>query len=79
MFWMGAEEFYVYGGTVQRLPCTVRDYVFSDFNEGQIDKVTAATNTAYSETAQLTFPFPTERLLPYQLYGILDPSFVMNL
>jgi hypothetical protein len=49
VFWMGAEEFYVYGGTVQRLPCTVRDYVFSDFNEGQIDKVTAATNTAYSE------------------------------
>jgi hypothetical protein len=49
VFWMGAEEFYVYGGTVQRLPCTVRDYVFSDFNEGQIDKVTAATNTAFSE------------------------------
>lgn len=49
VFWMGAEEFYVYSGTVQRLPCTVRDYVFSDFNQGQIDKVTASTNTAFSE------------------------------
>ncbi len=49
MFWMGAEEFYVYGGTVQRIPCTVRDYVFSDFNTDQSQKVYAATNTAFSE------------------------------
>ncbi len=49
VFWMGAEEFYVYGGAVQRLPCTVRDYVFSDINTDQLEKVTAATNTAFSE------------------------------
>jgi hypothetical protein len=46
---MGAEEFYVYGGTVQRIPCTVRDYVFSNFNSDQAQKVYAATNTAFSE------------------------------
>lgn len=49
VFWMGAEEFYVYGGAVQRLPCTVRDYVFSDINSDQLEKVTAGTNTAFSE------------------------------
>lgn len=49
VFWMGAEEFYAYGGTVQRLPCTVRDYVFSDINEDQLSKVTASSNTAFSE------------------------------
>ena len=49
VFWMGAEEFYVYNGAVQRLPCTVRDYVFSDINTGQLEKVTASTNTAFSE------------------------------
>ena len=49
VFWMGAEEFYVYGGAVQRLPCSVRDYVFSDINKDQLEKVTAATNTAFSE------------------------------
>ncbi len=49
VFWMGAEEFYVYGGAVQRLPCTVRDYVFSDINTDQLEKVTASTNTAFSE------------------------------
>lgn len=49
IFWMGAEEFYVYSGGVQRLPCTVRDYIFSNINQGQLEKVTAATNTAFSE------------------------------
>jgi hypothetical protein len=49
VFWMGAEEFYVYGGAVQRLPCTVRDYVFSDINSDQLEKVSASTNTAFSE------------------------------
>jgi hypothetical protein len=49
VFWMGRKEFYVYAGSVKRLPCTVRDYVFSDFNENQIEKVSAATNTAFSE------------------------------
>ena len=49
VFWMGAEEFYAYGGAVQRLPCTVRDYVFSNINTNQLEKVTAGTNTAFSE------------------------------
>ena len=49
VFWMGLKEFYVYGGTVQRLPCTVRDFVFDDFNLEQREKVVAATNTSFSE------------------------------
>ena len=49
VYWMGAEEFYVYAGNVQRLPCSVRDYVFSDINTDQLEKVTASTNTAFSE------------------------------
>lgn len=49
VFWMGQNEFYVYGGTVQRMPCTVRDYVFDDFNENQAEKVVAALNNEHSE------------------------------
>ena len=49
VYWMGAEEFYVYGCSVQRLPCTVRDYVFGDINDTQLEKVNAAANTAFSE------------------------------
>jgi hypothetical protein len=49
VFWMGLNEFYAFGGTVQRIPCSVRDYVFSDFNLLQREKVVAASNTAFSE------------------------------
>jgi hypothetical protein len=49
VFWMGAEEFYVYAGGVQKLPCSVRDYVFSDFNLSQKEKVFGALNSAYGE------------------------------
>ena len=49
VFWMGAEEFYVYNGAVQRLPCSVRDYVFSDFNDVQAEKTIAAVNSSFGE------------------------------
>ena len=49
VYWMGQNEFYVYSGAVQKLPCTVKDYVFSDFNNLQAEKVFTATNSAFSE------------------------------
>jgi hypothetical protein len=49
VYWMGFEEFYAYSGQVQRLPCSVRSYVFDDFNRQQREKVFAAVNAAYSE------------------------------
>ena len=49
VLWMGRSEFYIYSGTVQRLPCMVRDYVFSDINEDQLEKINVALNTEHSE------------------------------
>ena len=49
VFWMGASEFYVYAGGVQKLPCTVRQYVFDDFNFDQKDKAFAALNSSFGE------------------------------
>jgi len=49
VFWMGAQEFYAYGGSVQRLPCSVRDYVFTNINTDQLEKVTAGVNSAFAE------------------------------
>ena len=49
VFWMGKEEFYMYNGTVQRIPCMVRAYVFDDFNVQQGAKVVAGLNSAFSE------------------------------
>ena len=49
VYWMGREEFYVYSGQVQKLPCSVRSYVFEDFNFDQTSKVTTGVNSSYSE------------------------------
>jgi hypothetical protein len=49
VFWMGNAEFYVYNGTVQRIPCTVRDYVFDDFNYDEAGKAVAGSNVSYAE------------------------------
>ena len=49
VFWMGKDNFYVYAGGTQTLPCTVKDKVFLDFNSQQADKVVAGVNSEYTE------------------------------
>ena len=49
MFWMGLQEFYVYNGSVKKLPCSVKDHVFSDFNSDQAEKVVAGVNSSFGE------------------------------
>ena len=49
VFWMGDQEFYMYSGQVQKLPCSVRSYVFNDFNQSQAEKITCGINSAFSE------------------------------
>jgi len=56
VYWMGLEEFYVYTGQVQKLPCSVKSYVFNDFNDAQAEKVTAALNSSFNE---ITWFYPS--------------------
>ena len=49
VYFMDEGSFYIYNGSVQPLPCSVKDYVFSNLNVGQSYKVFAAENSAYSE------------------------------
>lgn len=49
VFWMGKSEFYVYDGVVSQLPCDVKEYVFSDFNIQQAQKVCCGQNASFAE------------------------------
>jgi|TARA_R110000824_G_scaffold84334_2_gene210434 hypothetical protein len=49
VFWMGYDNFYVYTGSVKKVPCSVLSYVFDDFNSSQAFKTHAFTNTQYDE------------------------------
>ena len=49
VFWMDRENFYVYTGRVQVIPCTLLRYVFDDINLEQKDKCFAASNRMFDE------------------------------
>lgn len=49
VFWMDRENFYVYTGRVQTIPCTLLRYVFDDINLEQNFKCFAASNKMFDE------------------------------
>jgi hypothetical protein len=69
VFWMGREEFYVYNGQVQKLPCSVRSYVFNDFNSTQAEKVTAGINSSFSEIWWLYPSANSDNIDRYVIYN----------
>ena len=48
-YWMGLDKFYFYAGRVETLPCTLRNYVFNDFNLTEASKVVCGTNEQWYE------------------------------
>jgi len=49
VFWMGRENFYVYTGRIQVIPCTLLRYIFDDINLDQSFKFFAASNKMFDE------------------------------
>ncbi|HZR02332.1 MAG TPA: hypothetical protein VFA81_04060 [Burkholderiales bacterium] len=67
--WMGRNEFYMYNGMVQTIPCDVADFVFGGLNVAQRAKVWSMVMPQFSEvwwffpsttTGQIGFESPTE-------------------
>ena len=57
VFWMGRSGFYIYDGRVKRIPCPVWDYVSMRWDENQLAKVYASTNSTFNE---VIFFYPSE-------------------
>tara|TARA_R100001369_G_scaffold71548_1_gene99495 strand:+ start:216 stop:2066 length:1851 start_codon:yes stop_codon:yes gene_type:complete len=51
IYFMDKGGFYSYNGSVQPLPCSVKEFVFSNLNVDQAFKVFAAENNAFSEVS----------------------------
>lgn len=49
VFWMDKKGFYTYNGSVQDIPCTVQNYVFSDLNESQAFQTFGFVNKEFDE------------------------------
>lgn len=48
-YWMGKDKFYSYSGTVDTLPCTLRQHVFENINYDQSGQVVCGTNERWNE------------------------------
>ena len=75
VFFMDREGFYVYRGAVQRLPCSVLDYVFSNLQFDQRFKIYATTNPDDSE---VTWYYPVGNasadITNYVTYNYLEDN-----
>lgn len=72
VYWMGMDKFYVYTGRVQSMPCTLREYVFSDINLRQGFQVNSGTNEGYSEVWWTYCSSGSDVLNRYVIFDYLD-------
>ena len=72
VFWMGKDNFYLYAGQTQQIPCTVRDKVFLDFNTTQSDKVVAGVNSKWGEIWWFYPSANSEENDKYVIYNYLE-------
>ena len=74
IFWMGQEDFYVFDGRVQKLPCAVRSYIFDDFNVAQNQKVFAALNSTFDEVWWFYPSGDSTEIDKYVIYNYQDKA-----
>jgi len=72
IYFMDQDNFYMYSGTVQAIPCTVRAYVFDDFNKGQQYKVFAAKNANFNEVTWFYCSGDSDEIDRYVTYNYVD-------
>jgi len=76
VFFASKNGFYFYNGAVQRVRCTVQEYVFNDLDLGQAFKCVMGVNSAYNE---IWFFYPsiedgTGEISRYVTYNYLDEA-----
>jgi hypothetical protein len=66
---MGTDKFYMYSGRVETLPCTLRQFIFTDINEEQIAQVVCGANQGYNE---IWWFYPTANSLVNNRYVVYN-------
>jgi hypothetical protein len=74
VYFMDNGGFYVYTGAVQKLPCSVLDHIFSDFNYTQSYKVFAAAIPTHNEIMWFYPSSTSSEIDRYVIYNYLEKS-----
>ena len=72
VYWMGYDNFYVYTGTIKKVPCSVLSYVFDNFNSSQAYKVHAFTNTQFDEVGWFYPSASSSEIDKYVVYNYAE-------
>jgi len=72
VFWMSYNNFYLYNGSVQTVPCTVQDYVFSDINLVQSFKINAFTIADKNEVGWFYCSSSSDEVDRYVIYNYAE-------
>jgi hypothetical protein len=72
VFWMGQENFYLYDGRIQPIPCSVRQYVFDDINRNQSFKFFAGSLSSNTEVWWFYCSANSNEVDRYVVYNYLE-------
>jgi len=78
VFFMDNGAFYQYAGSAQRLPCSVLDHVFDDFNYSQSFKVFAASISQHNEIIWFYPSASSTEVDKYIAYNYLEQSWTIG-
>ena len=68
-YWMGVDKFYQYSGRVETLPCSLRQFVFTDINTDQLAQIVCGSNEGYNE---VWWFYPTANSLVNNRYVVYN-------
>ena len=74
VYWMGYDSFYVYNGSVQKIPCSVLSYVFDNLNVSQSYKILAFTNNRFNEVGWFYVSSDATEIDQYVTYNYAEKS-----
>ena len=77
-FWMSQQAFYMFDGSVKKMPCTVQDYVFDDFSITQQLLVYVGLNTDFNEVTWFYASKDSDFIDRCVTYNYLENSWYTN-
>jgi len=72
VYWMGYDSFYTYTGSVAKLPCSVKNYVFNDMNITQGFQFFAFTNNEFNEVGWFYCSDGSDSVDRYVVYNYVE-------
>ena len=71
-FWMSQNSFYKFDGAISKMPCSVQDYVFEDFNITQQPETYAAVNSEFNEVTWFYCSLNAQQIDRFVTYNYLE-------